>query len=150
MAKKAQKKDNKNLIIGICCAVLVVAVIIVAVVFATRGTTKLSDAYFVTDDTKYVVTVNREEGDDTSSADKVHYVFNHSGDKITGAAIYAEFENEDAAKAAFEEYKKENDDNDTVNMSVDGKYIVTKADQKEYENYTLEDIKASFSEQEQE
>ena len=146
MAKKAQKKDNKNLIIGICCAVLVIVVIIVAVVFATRGTTKLSDAYFVTDDTKYVVTMDREEDDDTSSAVKVHYVFNHSGDKITGAAIYAEFENEDAAKAAFEEYKKENDD--TENMSVDGKYIVTKADQKDYEDYTLEDIKASFSEQE--
>ena len=140
MAEKA-KKDNKNLIIGICAAVVAVVVIVIAAVLATNGsTTKIDDSYFVTDDTKYVVTM---EGDEESgSASKVYYVFTHSGDKITGAAMYAEFENEDAAKAAFEEYKTENED--TTNVSVNGKYFIIKSEANEFEDYTLEDIKSIY------
>ena len=57
MAEKA-KKNNKNLIIGICAGVLVIAVVIVAVIFATKSS--LNDAYFVSDDSKYVLTVDRD------------------------------------------------------------------------------------------
>lgn len=140
MAEKA-KKSNKNLIIGICAAVVAVVVIVVAAILATRGgTTKIDDSYFVTDDTKYVVTMDGDE--EEGSATKVYYVFNHSGDKITGAAMYAEFENEDAAKAAFEEYKAENED--TTNVSVNGKYFIIKSEANEFEDYTLEDIKSIY------
>lgn len=145
MAEKA-KKSNKNLIIGICAAVVAVVVIVVAAILATRGgTAKIDDSYFVTDDTKYVVTMEGDE--EEGSATKVYYVFNHSGDKITGAAMYAKFENEDAAKAAFEEYKAENED--TTNVSVNGKYFIIKSEANEFEDYTLEDIKSIYEDEDE-
>ena len=142
MAEKAKKKDNKNLIIGICSAVVAVVVVVIVAVFAIKGSTKIDDSYFVTDDTKYVVTM---EGDgETGSAKKVYYVFTHSGDKITGAAMYGEFESEDAAKAAFEEYKAENED--MKNVSVSGKYFIIKSEADEFDDYTLDDIKSMYEE----
>ena len=57
MAEKA-KKNNKNLIIGICTGVLIIAIIIVAVIFATKSS--LNDSYFVSDGSKYVLTVDRD------------------------------------------------------------------------------------------
>lgn len=138
MAKKAQKKDNKNLIIGICCAVLVVVVIVVAVVFATRGTTKLSDEYFVSDDTKLVLNA----GDDEDEF-KIHEVYTYSGDDITGMTTYYEYKSEAEAKAALDEYNKASEEEKAgiKGVSVNGKYLVIEVTEDQYEGRTVSDIK---------
>lgn len=148
MAEKA-KKDNKNLIIGICAAVLVVVVIVVAVVFATKGTSTLSDAYFVSDDTKYVITV---DGDEIDAEDeefvpvKTHVVYTYSGDTITGMTTYMEFADEATAKAALASYQEAYADVDpsesgVASMSTNGKYLVVVATEDQYADTTVSDIK---------
>lgn len=145
MAEKA-KKDNKNLIIGICCAVAVVVVVIVAVVLATSGSSKLSDAYFVSDNTKYVLTM---EGDDLDTEDeeytivKTHIVYNYSGDKITGMSTYAEYADEATAKKAYEIYKSADQDG-IKKLYVDGKYVVAEMEEDQYADLTVDSVKSQI------
>lgn len=145
MANKA-KKDNKNLIIGICAAVVVVVVIVIAVVLATRGT-KLNDDYFVSDDTKYVLTV--ETGDlytDDDDSDEVvpvktHLVYTYSGDEITGLKAYYEFADDAAAKTAYDQYVEADLSNEYASIELDGKYVILTANASEYEDLTADDVK---------
>ncbi len=144
MAEKAKKKDNKNLITCICAAVVVIAIIIIAVVVATRGTTQLSDAYFVSDDTKYVLTMEND-GEDADEEDeyppiKTHLVYNYSGDEITGMTTYMEYADEATAKAAYEAYKNA-DQEGVKSLSVNGKYLVVEMTEENYKDLTASDVK---------
>ena len=143
MAEKA-KKDNKNLIIGICVAVLAIAVIVVAVVLATKGTTKLSDAYFKSDDTKYVLTIDGDQMDiedaDEYEPVKTHIVYYYSGDTVNGMTTYMEFADESTAKTALEAYKSV-DQEGIKNLSVNGKYLVIEMTEDQYADMTASDVK---------
>lgn len=139
---KPNNKTNKNLIIGICAAVVVITVIAVAVFFATRST-KIDDSYFVSDGTKYVVPMDGNDfvTDEVKNIPtKAYAVYTYSGDTITGAFTYAEFANESTAKTALEEYK--NTDQDGVkNISTNGKYVVIEMDESSYEGMTASELK---------
>ena len=143
MAEKA-KKDNKNLIIGLCVAVLAIAVIVVAVVLATKGTTNLSDAYFKSDDTKYVLTIDGDQMDiedaDEYEPVKTHIVYYYSGDTVNGMATYMEFADESTAKTALEAYKSV-DQEGIKNLSVNGKYLVIEMTEDQYADMTASDVK---------
>lgn len=144
MAKKANNKsNNKNLIIGICIAVLVIAVIGIAIFFATRGTGQINDNYFVSDNTKYVLTMDGDAmgvSDDPNHAPvKTRQVYFYSGDKITGATLYLEFADESAAKSALEYFKQQDDS--TSGLSVNGKYIVAEMPEDEYSDMTASEVK---------
>ena len=156
MAEKAKKKDNKNLIIGICAAVVAAVaavVVVVAVIFATRGTgtpANIDDKYFVSDDTKYVITM---DGDELGSEDetgfkpvKTHIVYTYSGDTVTGMSTYIEFDSEDTAKKALESYKEayadvDSSDSGIASMSANGKYLVVVATEEQYADTTVSEIK---------
>ena len=105
------KKDNKNLIICICAAVVVVVIAIIAIVFATKGSAPIDDSYFVSDDSKYVISLTSDNLDyeDDEYAEYAplvsHVVYYYSGDKITGMKTYHEYENADAAKEAYDALK---------------------------------------------
>ena len=143
MAKKA-KKDNKNLIIGgVCAAVVVVVVIIVAAVLAMGGN-KINDDYFVSDGSKYVLTVDSSEYDyDEEDAAyvpiKTHLVYNYSGDEITGLKTYAEYADEAAAKTAYQAMKDAGED--LTGVEINGKYLVQTATPDQYEGVTASDVK---------
>ena len=140
MAEKA-KKNNKNLIIGICAGVLVIAVVIVAVIFATKSS--LNDAYFVSDDSKYVLTVDRdmlETEDKENSPIKTHIVYYYSGDAITGVTTYMEFDNDATAKAALDLYKNA-DQTGVKSLKTDGKYLVVEMTEDQYKDLTASDVK---------
>ena len=143
MAEKA-KKDNKNLIIGICAAVVVVVAIIIAVVFATKGTVKIDDSYFVSDGTKYVLTVEGgylDSGDeDIAQAVKTPMVYTYSGDTITGATLYQEYTDEATAKSVYDALKAQDPD-EVAGVSVNGKYLVAEMPKEEYEDMTASDVK---------
>ena len=146
MANKAKKKDNKNLIIGICAAAAVAVVaIILVVVFVVRGNNTISDDYFKSDDTKYVLTVDTETmGLDTEDQKyvpvKTHIVYTYSGDEITGMKSYVEYADADTAQKAFEEMKAAGEEG-IEQAEVNGKYIVVTADKEEYEDMTASDVK---------
>lgn len=142
MAENA--KNKKGLIIGICAAVVVVVAIVVGIVFAVRnGAGGLNDAYFQSDGTKYVLTLESDEmsfDDEEYTPLKTHLVYTYSGDEITGLMGYYEYENDDAAKAAYN-YLLESQSDDYKSISLDGKYVVIEADESEYEDLTAEDVK---------
>ncbi|MBP5647668.1 hypothetical protein J6X04_00015 [Candidatus Saccharibacteria bacterium] len=142
MADKA-KKENKNLIVGICSAVIVVALIIVVAVLATRGS-GLNDNYFKSDDTKYVLTVDSEMmGEDIESQEyaptKTHIVYTYSGEEITGMKTYLEYADAATAQKAFDAMKESGEE--MGDAKVDGKYIVATNEASTYEGMTTEDVK---------
>ena len=145
MANKAKKKDNKNLIIGICVAVVAVVAIILAVVFLVKGNNAISDDYFKSDDTKYVLTVDTETmgldtEDQTYVPVRTHIVYTYSGDEITGMKSYVEYADAATAQKAFEEMKASGEEG-IEQAEVNGKYIVVTADKEEYEDMTASDVK---------
>lgn len=147
MAEKSTK-NNKNLIIGICAAVVVIVVIIIAVVLATGGGKGgviggLNDSYFVSDDTKYVLTLDADDMyiEDTDYAPlKSHLVYTYSGDEVTGLKAYYEYADASAASAAYEFYQA-NNDGSFKEVALDGKYLILTANEEEYEGLTASDVK---------
>ena len=144
-AKKAENsKNNKNLLIGVCASILVV-VIAVIVFFATRNSETINDAYFVSDNTKYVLTLPNDatsESTDEYTPVKTHMVYYYSGDDITSIKSYYEFTDEVTARAAYAEAKSDSSSNDLLkNSSVNGKYIIIVADESEYKDLKASDIK---------
>ena len=142
MAEKS-KKNNKNLIIGICAGVVAVIVIIVAVVLATAGSSRLGDSYFVSDDSKYVISMNADEmglDGEEYAPNKVHLVYYYSDDEVTGLESYYEYTDNASAKAAYDTIIAEAGD-EASNYRLDGKYIVITADESEYEGMTASDAK---------
>ncbi|MBQ2660948.1 hypothetical protein IJF93_02650 [Candidatus Saccharibacteria bacterium] len=136
-AKKTQNKD-KNIIIGICAAVVLVVIVIIAVVLATTNK-KLDDSFFVSDGTKYVLTMDMDDASDEEGAPlKAHIVYFYSGDNVTGMKSYYEFADAAAAKAAYELYTAEEDGG---SYSIDGKYIILTAEPSDYEGMTASDVK---------
>ncbi len=143
MAKKAK---NNNLIIGICAAAVLIIVIIVAIVLATRGGNGfggLNDSYFVSDGTKYVLTLDAEEiatESEEYSPIKTHMVYFYSGDEITDMKIYYEFANEETAKSALNYYKESLGSGEYKDISTNGKYVVITANESDYEGITASDV----------
>ena len=146
-AKTTSTKNNpnKNIIIGVCIAAITVVIIAVAVFFATKKP-QITDAYFVTDNTKYVETSTAEEigisGDTTNAPLKIHLVYIHDGDKITSITSYAVFANEAAAKAALDDYKEEVKEI-SKSVYVNGKYIVAEMKDEQFKGLTITDLQES-------
>ena len=145
--KKEDKKNNnnKNIIIGICCGIALVIVIVLAIVFAKGG---LNDSYFVSDGTKYVLTIE-SDAYDTNSEDepytpiKTHLVYTYEGETITGLKTYYEYADGNAAKTAFEEMKKaaESEGQELGQIEVNGKYVIETAEEDAYKDMTASDVK---------
>lgn len=142
-----EKKDKKNLVIGICCAIVVIVVVVVAIVLATSGN-RLNDAYFQSDDTKYVLTLDSSQYSSGDEADeytpvKTHLVYTYEGDNITGLKTYGEYADNAAAQAAFDAMK-ETGSEEIQNAVVDGKYIIITNGEESYEGMTASDIKSQI------
>jgi len=139
MAEKSQK--NKSIIIGACVAVVVVVAIVLAIVFINKNN-GISDSFFVSDGTKYVLNMDMDPSEDETGYMplKTHAVYYYKGDEITSLENYYEYENNDAAKAAYD-FVVENGGDSYKEASVNGKYIVVVADESSYANTTAEDVK---------
>ena len=143
-------KNNKNLIIAICAAVVAIVIVAVVVVILVTGKNKggvpiggLNDAYFTSDDTKYVLNMDAEDmyiEDEAYAPLKSHLVYTYSGDKITGLKAYYEYADASAASTAYDFYQA-NNDGTFKEVALDGKYLILTANAEEYENLTPEDVK---------
>lgn len=143
MATKSNKKtkDNKNLIIGICAAVVLVVVIIVTIVLVVNNNS-LNDSYFVSDDTKYVLTIENDESSEGDEATPVksHIVYTYEGDKITSMKSYSEFADEATAKKAFDAMIEAGGE-EAKGIELKGKYIIATAEEDVYKDLTANDVK---------
>ena len=140
MAEEA-KKDNKNLIIGICAAVVVVVIAIIAVVFATKGSAPIDDSFFVSDGSKYVISLTSDDIDEETEYAPAaeHVVYYYSGDKITKMETYYEYADADTAKEAYNALKASGEF-DGTDVVLNGKYFVYTAAPSEYEDLTTSDV----------
>lgn len=144
MANKSKtNQKNKNLIIGICAALAVVVVIVVAVVLIANNT-GINDSYFVSDGSKYVLTIDNSDSDTTEDDAytplKTHIVYTYSGDAITSLKTYYEYKDADAAKAAFD-YMSQETDEEVGKIELNGKYVVITSPEDQYKDLTANDVK---------
>ena len=144
MAEKASKskKDNKNLIIGCLAAVAVVVAIIITVVVINNNS--LNDNYFVSDGTKYVLTIEADASDESDQYAplKTHLVYTYDGDKVTGMKTYYVYGDNDSAKKAFDALKDAiNNEEEAKSMELNGKYIIITASEESYKDLTASDVK---------
>ena len=142
MAKEA-KKNNKGIIVGVCGALVVAVAVIIAVVLINANT--LNDSYFVSDGTKYVLTIESEELSIESDENgeymplKTHMVYTYKDDTITGLKTYSEYADAASAREAYNALKDEGVDMTLVELK--GKYIVTTATEDQYEGVTASAVK---------
>lgn len=146
MAEDA-KKNNKGLIIGICCGVvaLIIAIVLIVIFVVKPGGLggSLSDAYFVSDDTKLVMTLDSEQAsfdDEEYAPAKSHMVYYYSGDKVTGMSVFYEYGDEATAKLAYDHI----DDDaraEAKEIKIRGKYIEVVMKEDSYSDSTPEEIK---------
>ena len=139
---KEEAKNNKKLILGICGAIVaIVVIVVVVVVLLNNKKPTLNDDYFKSDDTKLVITLEGEAGEENSPV-KQHQVYTYSGDTITGLKSYAEFANADDAKKAYDDYKASGDTDTFTNIELDGKYIIMTVPEDQYKELTTSAVKS--------
>ena len=141
MAEKA--KNNKSIIIGICVAALVIIAIIIAIVLINKNQT-INDAYFKSDDTKYVLTLDADDYDSDEDQEhaplKTHTVYYYKGNEITDLKTYLEYTDNDAAKAALD-YVTTNESDNYKEITVNGKYLILTSNDVAYEGVTADEVK---------
>lgn len=139
------KKVNKKLTYGIIAGAVIAVIIAIIVAVFVISNKKIDDSFFVSDDTKYVL--NTE--DNSYGAVKNHIVvFYNKNDEITSAEAYLEFVNEANAKEAYsslEEYYNQDDMKEyKPNYRLEGKYIVNKYKESDYEGMAASQMKELF------
>ena len=136
------RKPNKNLIIGVCAVLVIAAVaIVLAIIFINKNKNGVNDSYFVSDNTKYVLSLDMEEDSEEEYLPlKTHAVYFYKGNQITDLKTYLEYKDASSAKEAYD-HVKENDGASYKEIYVDGKYIVLVSNETEYENTTASDVK---------
>ncbi len=138
---RSRKNNNKTItIVGI---LIIIVGIIIGAALALRGQT-INDAFFESNDNKYVLTEDYEDGGIFGEI-KTHTVANVKDDTITGMSIYYEFESADKAKEKFDEINsayREDDEEIVKNVSINGKYIIIEYTESEYDDMSASDFKA--------
>ena len=138
------KNENKALTLGIGLVAVVVAVIIIVMTLTNNNS--LNDSFFVSDNTKYVFTL---DGDEISSDEGVpaptkgYIVYFYEGDKITDMKAYYKFTNSDNAQK-MQEYYQENGTDNYKSIVRNGEYIILTANPSEYNDLTASEVKAQI------
>lgn len=143
MAKKT-KDNKKSLIVGLCVAAAVVLLIVVTVLLVMRNNPTIDDSYFVSDGSKYVLTLSETDvamNDEEYNPVKTHLVYTYSGDEITGLKVYYEYADNDTAKLAADYIKQNYSEETKGEISVNGKYVVLTCTEEEYKDLTATDVK---------
>ncbi|MBR3172532.1 hypothetical protein IKF21_01260 [Candidatus Saccharibacteria bacterium] len=138
--KLKHRLNKKNFTYLICAAISIISIIIIVIVVViSLGHGTINDDYFISDDTKSVISLesSRPSSENDSFA-KTHIVYTYDGDTITSLKTYFEYNSPEAAQAALNTIKT---NPDFANAEVDGKYIIVTSDPKQYEGLTVSDIK---------
>lgn len=140
--EKTKKTNNKNLIICCCAAIVIIIVAIVVIVMVNNS--GISDGYFVSDDTKYVLTIENDNVDDEDADQytplKTHLVYTYEGDTVTGLKSYYQYADATSAKAAYDAIKETiTEEGDQIELN--GKYVIVAAREDVYKDTTASDVK---------
>lgn len=72
------------------------------------------------------------------------YVFYYSGDKVTDYYTYVDYETKENARIIYNALNKSDYDS-LVDVSLNGRYIVFRWNESEYEDLSVDDIKTAYS-----
>lgn len=125
--------------------VVVVLLIVVVVVLSIKNRTVYNDDYFVSDDTKIVLSMDARTSGFEESAyipPITHVVYYYSGDEITSIKVFYEYKNEDIAKKANDGIKMD-DKGWATNKALNGKYIIFDMAKDQFEGLTTGFIRNS-------
>ena len=144
MKKTKNQKNKRNRktrqallwVFGALAILIVVAVLIVVL----NWQEPISDDYFVSDDTKIVLSMDDEmasfeTGDYEPGITRI--VYYHDGEKITNVKIFYEYENEDLAREAYNNISV---DYFATSKRLNGKYIVMQAKTETFDGLTVEEM----------
>ena len=95
----------------------------------------LDNLELYSDDTKIVFNFN----------DIYQIVYYYSGNEITGLEWYYNYEDRTTASYAIASIKAGLNDTDVESVTQNGKYVVVKFKESEYEGLTLEQVKTTFA-----
>ncbi len=150
MKKKKENVKDKN--IKLISIVAVIAVVVVTVIIAVviglnlNQTEQIPDNYFVSDNTKLVMSLDDETTafqDGEFEPSLTHIVYYYSGDKIENVKIFFVYGDEEEAKAAYDgigdDYKEW-----AKNKKLNGKYIIFQADDSFYNGLDVEQIRENI------
>ena len=137
--------NKKPLIIGICLALALI--IIVSIILLITQNKPLDDSYFVSDNTKYVLTLGENDvsmNDEKYNPIKTHLVYRYSGEDITDLKAYYQYQDKEAAKAAYDYFKSNTEDGTFKDITINGNYVILTAIDSEYDNLTASDVKGQI------
>ena len=141
--KTKQQNKTTGIVVGIIVAIIVVAAIVIGVVLISKNNSRLDDAYFKSDGSKYVLTLDAndlvDEGDGLKPI-KAHIVYYYSGDTITDLKAYYLFSDADTAKKALAKYRN-NSDSLYKDVSINDNYVIITSNASDYEGTSATDIK---------
>lgn len=144
MKKKAK---NKSLIAWVSVVLVVVVLIVVVVCVLISSGQKLNESFFVSDGTKYVLTLS--PGDDVISVNtneyvpqKAYLIYFYSGDRVTDVKVYYKYDNFETVERAVKYFNEQRTNNSQIaEIDVNGDYVVIAADKALYEDMTADDAK---------
>lgn len=144
---KKHKIDIRMIIVSV---VLLVAIIAVSIVLGLYGHEELNDGYFVSDNSKIVMTVSGKNASPIEEESgyepiKVYTVYYYVGNSITGAKVFYEYINNDEAKVAYEKINLEDKDW-AISKGIDNKYIIVQYNKSLLKDFTAEQIRNSVEE----
>ncbi|MBR5046265.1 hypothetical protein IKX73_01390 [Candidatus Saccharibacteria bacterium] len=139
---KKKKLDLKSKIILGLIGIAIVAAVVVLVVMLNRKES-YDDDYFVSDDAKLVVAIDKELAayDDSDYEPDVTYIlYYYTGDDVTGMKVFFRYDTEEEAKEA--------DENITMDGKfwatdkyLNGRYVIFNVDKEQYEGLVVSDIR---------
>ncbi len=140
-ASRTAPRINPNKLIFFGIIIAAVIAVVIGVCIAINLNQPINDAYFVSDDSKYVLNMKNDEADNHDVI-AIHAVYYYSGDTVTGAKSFYEFEDEETAKTTYEKISPK--EGDTNTYSLNGKYVVITAGEDTVKKINLEDIKTQI------
>lgn len=134
---KTNSAKNRYLIYGVCAiASAAFIAIIVVLVLPLFNRPPLDEDFFVSDNTKTVVSL--DAGSSNGTTRHTHMVYTYEGDEVTGLKTYFEYPDEESARAAVVTLKDQPEFKGAV---VEGNYVVVTADESQFKGLTASDVK---------
>lgn len=141
-SKKVNKPFDYKTTIWVGLALVALMIVVMAILQFNQNE-KFDSSYFHDADGKIVLTMNKEMSalDDSEwESDVSHVVYYYEGNKIVGARVFCEYATEAEAEEA---YKHLDLGAYATGKKINGKFIVFDVNKSQYENMTVEDLKAS-------
>ncbi len=117
------KKNYKIILVAV---VALVVVIVLAISASNSFYEPIDDNYFVSDDSKLILTLTKESASLETSEyepDITHIVYYYSGDDIIDARVFYSYKSEEEAREADKNIKTD-DKNWVTGRKLNGKYII--------------------------